>query len=577
MSEYKNNIEKIKALKDRTKGMRVLVVEDDLLLQEMYENFFLKFFEDIQIKENGKEGFDAFMKKSYDIVITDLEMPLMNGLDMIQAMKEINPKQHTILVSAHQDASYLSRAIELGVDGYLFKPIDIENSIRTFEKIVSQIETTRENLVYKENLEQLVEQKSKELVDTYTIDPITKLFTIAKLQQDIKSLRECSLGIFKIKNFKALNDFHGYEVGNELLRQTADFLKEAFRETLSCSEEISLYRVSGTHFGILAPIDAKDLEVAFKHIIRSYEATEMHVNRNAIYLEMNAAIVGRENEITLSYADTALRLAEKSSKVIVYKRDEILLKEHENKLLCDDAIKRALQDDRFVPFYHPIVENATNSICKYEALARMVMPDGEVVYPDCFLPVSKQTKNYNAITRAIIKQALHDFRDSECSVSVNISIDDIQHKPTSDFIFDQIMNFPEPSRIVFELLESENIGSYEEVKKFFCELKKCGCKVAIDDFGSGYANFEHIAKLEVDYIKIDGSLILGIENELSSYAIVEMLADFSKKMGIKTIAEYVSSDSIQKIVDTLGISESQGFLYGEPIPYDVSMKSRQSV
>ena len=72
-------------------------------------------------------------------------------------------------------------------------------------------------------------------------------------------------------------------------------------------------------------------------------------------------------------------------------------------------------------------------------------------------------------------------------------------------------------------------------------------------------------------------MILGIENELSSYAIVEMLADFSKKMGIKTIAEYVSSDSIQKIVDTLGISESQGFLYGEPIPYDVSMKSRQSV
>ena len=99
-----------------------------------------------------------------------------------------------------------------------------------------------------------------------------------------------------------------------------------------------------------------------------------------------------------------------------------------------------------------------------------------------------------------------------------------------------------------------------------------GCKIAIDDFGSGYANFEHIAKLNVDYIKIDGSLILEIEKDILHTTIVEMLANFANKMNIKTIAEYVSSDSIHKIVKSFGINESQGFLFGKPMPYNDSMK-----
>ena len=114
------------------------------------------------------------------------------------------------------------------------------------------------------------------------------------------------------------------------------------------------------------------------------------------------------------------------------------------------------------------------------------------------------------------------------------------------------------------------------MKKFFTKLKELGCKIAIDDFGSGYANFEHIAKLNVDYIKIDGSLILGIENEFLSLTIVEMLSTFALKMGIKTIAEYVSSDLISNIVNSIGVNESQGFLFGEPIPYNDSMKYIQS-
>jgi EAL domain-containing protein (putative c-di-GMP-specific phosphodiesterase class I) len=150
---------------------------------------------------------------------------------------------------------------------------------------------------------------------------------------------------------------------------------------------------------------------------------------------------------------------------------------------------------------------------------------------------------------------------------MNLSIDDIKDRLTREFLIEQIGQFPEPKRLVFELLESEGIGSYEDVQEFFAELKHYGCKVAIDDFGSGYSNFEHLAKLNIDYIKIDGSLILGIEDTLISQVIVEMLSNFATKMGIKTIAEFVSKESISLKVNDMGIDESQGFLYGQPVPY----------
>lgn len=234
-------------------------------------------------------------------------------------------------------------------------------------------------------------------------------------------------------------------------------------------------------------------------------------------------------------------------------------------------IKRALQEDRFVPYFQPIIDNKTKKIMKYEALARLILPNGEVISPGLFLPIAKETKMYNSITKMIIRKTLENFSHSECSVSMNLSIDDVRDRPTREFLIEQIAQFPQPEHLIFELLESEGIGSYEAVQHFFSEIKHYGCKVAIDDFGSGYSNFEHLAKLNIDYIKIDGSLILGIEDTLISQVIVEMLSNFARKMGIKTIAEFVSKESISEKVNAMGIDESQGFLYGQAIPYSMLM------
>jgi len=563
------NMEHYLLLQEAAKEMRVLYVEDDPLIRHEYIAFLSRFFVEIDSAENGQEGVDAAFAKRYDLIISDYQMPLLNGLEMIEIIKEKYPSQATLLVSAHKDNDILYRSVELGVDGYLFKPIERIQTIDVLYKIVAKIAMEKENLHYKEHLEELVVEKSREVLLTYTTDRISGLYSFAMLENDLLEHRNCSLSLLKINNFKNLNDFHGYTVGNSILKQTADFLARSIEEEGLPFH--ALYRVSGAHFAVLSPLEAKELFYYIHRIIQKFESTEMQINGQMMYMEMGSGIVDQGDESPLSHADIALRQAEKQGDIVIYRNDARSEQERSTKLQYQDMIKRALQEDRFIPYYQPIIDNKTNNITKYEALARLILPDGEVIAPGLFLPIAKETKMYNPITRMIIAKALNNFRDSECSVSMNLSIDDIKDLPTRDFLIEHIAKFPQPERLIFELLESEGIGSYDEVQHFFAEIKKYGCKVAIDDFGSGYSNFEHLAKLNIDYLKIDGSLILGIEDMKISQVIVEMLSDFSKKMGIKTIAEFVSKESISLKVNAMGIDESQGFLFGKPSPFALSM------
>ena len=119
-------------------------------------------------------------------------------------------------------------------------------------------------------------------------------------------------------------------------------------------------------------------------------------------------------------------------------------------------------------------------------------------------------------------------------------------------------------RLVLELVESEGIENFDDVHSFIQEFKGYGCRIAIDDFGTGYSNFEYLMKLDVDYIKIDGSLIKNIDTDESAQLVVELIIDFAKRMNIKTIAEFIHNDSVYQKIKSLGIDYSQGYHLGEP-------------
>ncbi|MGB5866246.1 MAG: EAL domain-containing protein, partial [Arcobacteraceae bacterium] len=117
----------------------------------------------------------------------------------------------------------------------------------------------------------------------------------------------------------------------------------------------------------------------------------------------------------------------------------------------------------------------------------------------------------------------------------------------------------------FEILESEEIDDFEIVKNFIIKIRSYGCQIGVDDFGAGYSNFNMLEALNVDFVKIDGSLIREIDTLPKHALIVETISDFCTKLGVKTVAEFVSSEEIYQKTKSLGIGYMQGWHFGKAI------------
>ena len=152
------------------------------------------------------------------------------------------------------------------------------------------------------------------------------------------------------------------------------------------------------------------------------------------------------------------------------------------------------------------------------------------------------------------------------NITINLSFKDILNYEFIDYLDNVLekLKFKDRNRLVFEILESENLSDYDFLEEFVLKYKKLGVKIAIDDFGSGYSNFIRIIRLKPDYLKIDGSLIKNIDKDNNSYEIVKSIIAFSKTLNIKTIAEYVHSEEIFNLLLELDVDEFQGYYFGKP-------------
>ncbi|MCF6172837.1 MAG: EAL domain-containing protein [Campylobacteraceae bacterium] len=227
-------------------------------------------------------------------------------------------------------------------------------------------------------------------------------------------------------------------------------------------------------------------------------------------------------------------------------------------------MRKAIEEDGIVPYFQPIYNLHTQKIEKYECLVRIVQKDGNIILPYEFLDIAIKSKQYFNITRNMITKSLELFKDKEYECSINLAVDDILNADIVAFIKQSIKNFPNPEKIVFEILEYDEIKNYDEIKKFIEQIHALGCKFAIDDFGSGYSNFTHIYELNIDFIKIDASLIKNIYNDKKSQIITKAIIDFASSLNIITIAEFVEDKKSLELLRKLGVDFIQGYYIGKP-------------
>lgn len=234
-------------------------------------------------------------------------------------------------------------------------------------------------------------------------------------------------------------------------------------------------------------------------------------------------------------------------------------------MLWTKKLKSAFINDNIEVYFQPLVNNKTLKVDKYECLVRLIDEDGKVVAPYFFLDISKKSNQYTKLTKIVLEKSFQKFENLPFEFSVNISYEDIENPDFLDFIKDLLNKYNVTNRVVFEILEDESIKNYNLLISFVDEVKALGCKVAIDDFGSGYSNFEHLLKMNIDYLKIDASLIKNIATNENSYKITKTIIEFAKNLNLKTIAEFVENEEIFNIVRNLGADYSQGYFFSAPI------------
>lgn len=404
----------------------------------------------------------------------------------------------------------------------------------------------------------------KNLVEQFYTDPLTRLPNLYQLRQDLEEGGDFTLIIANIDNFKILNDFYGFIVG--------DFILESFAKSLKTElQDVPVYRIAGDEFAILVHKRMSfyllknyltHLSKQLTHLRYAYAQTEIYVDCT---LSSSASFASDD---IFSKVNMALKYAKKEQlKYWIYEDTMNFSQEYESNLKYATKVRKAIVDfSGIVPYFQPILDNKTDEIVRFEALSRLVDEDGAIHSPHNFIPVAKMIKVYDKITMAIIDKSFHVFESHAYDFSINLSFEDIINQDMYDFIIRKLRDSNMGHRVTFELLESEKVNNFNKVVHFFNEIKRYGAKVAIDDFGSGFSNFSYITKLSPDFIKIDGSLIKDIDQDKNAQIIVETIVDFSKKLGIKTVAEFVHSSTVLSTVKQLGIDYSQGYFIDMPSP-----------
>lgn len=237
-----------------------------------------------------------------------------------------------------------------------------------------------------------------------------------------------------------------------------------------------------------------------------------------------------------------------------------------NELLSTNLItimKKNIDEKLVEPFLQPIACNKTGKIIKYEALMRLYDEEGNVISPNAFIDKSKKYRLYNKLMLILIEKVIAYIQLYKLHISINLDFHDILNPLIKNKIINKLKGTGVGKYLTIEILESEKINNFYIVNEFIQEVKKYNVKIAIDDFGTGFSNYEYILKLNIDFIKIDGSLVKKIDEKIYRN-LIKSIIYFCKEQEIEVVAEFVSDLKILRYVKALEIHYSQGYYIGKP-------------
>ena len=557
---------------------RILIIDDEASIRKGLKIGLSSEDFEVDLASNGISGIQLGQEQSYDILIADLCLPDINGLEAVRRIKHSIPDLITIIITGKGDMQSSLEAIRLEVSDYLEKPLSLSSVKDSIARGLKR-RTMKRKAAEKKAYQQL-------LSDSLTGLPDRSLFMdrLKRVIAKVDPHEDHSFAVFliDIDQLKWVNDVYGHIVGDKVIAE----LSNRFNICIGTKDTIA--RINGDEFAVLIEefeSDEKLIEIA-KGYQRAVEQAIIidgqKINLSiSIGIVMNTHIYKSPDEV-LRDVEMALSRCKEQGKGLIQVFEKKMLEKAIESLQLENHLRLGIQNQEFLIYYQPIIRINDRRLVGLEALIRWNHPELGIICPGKFIPKAEEIGLINQIGDWILNEGCRQVKEWQRTLSgfekifLNVNISGIQFlQPGFANTVARIINKHniDPGILKFEITESVLMQNSKTSIKILSEIKNIGIKLTIDDFGTGYSSFSYLQQFPFDELKIGQSFIQKLGTDTECYEIIKTIVVLAKRLGLNVVAEGVETEEHLKRVISSDIDMVQGFLFAEPADRQAVVKS----
>ncbi|ASO20413.1 diguanylate cyclase (GGDEF)-like protein [Actinoalloteichus hoggarensis] len=404
-------------------------------------------------------------------------------------------------------------------------------------------------------------------------DPLTGLPNRRSLTRELESQLAVSttgsLLLIDLDNFKDVNDLRGHKIGDQVMCTLAATLRDRMEDRQF------LARLGGDEFAVVMPeVDAAHARAIAQRLAEAVAAVPIDVAGAAIRITISTGVApfasGHGWEAVLANADLALYASKAAGRNRVTVYDPAHYADTAKRVDVLERVRTALGKGHLALHAMPMVNLRTGRTLGYELLLRLEDQQLPRIGPAEFLPDAERTDLVLEIDRWVLGQAIDALavhRDPAFRLDVNVSARTLDDEDFCDFVLDRLAAADiTQGRFGIEITETAAMTNLDAARDLSLRLRDAGCRITLDDFGSGFGSFVHLKHLPVTGLKIDGEFVRAIDHGRTDAVLVTGMMEIANGLGLSTVAEWVERPSQVEALMKLGVDVAQGFHLGRPAP-----------
>ena len=452
----------------------------------------------------------------------------------------------------------------LGRKGNINLPVHSQETnalVNAFGEMSHQVHVRQEELEYRALHDSLTSLANRTLL----LDRIEHQIVTAKRDEDKKSL---SLLVIDLDRFKEVNDTLGHIAGDNLLVKVGGELKSVLREVDTVA------RLGGDEFSVLLPDTNREQVIKICEKIQSALTKSFIIDSIEVTVGASIGISifpdhGDDVQSLIRYADIAMYSA-KSNKTgfELYNPDDDAYTV--KRLSMINALRDAIDNKKLEVYFQPVIDLKLNKIVGVEALARWHNDKMGFIAPDIFIELAEQINLINPLTYMIIDKAMtavsqwHNINPN-IDLAINLSVFNLKDNNLLTHINDALIkhNFPATS-LTLEITETAMMDNPLTAIEKLADIREMGIKLSIDDYGTGFSSMAYLKRLPVDFLKIDKSFVINMDDDRSNDAIVRSTIKLAHNLGLKVVAEGIETKDVSRLLTGYECDLGQGYHLGKP-------------